>query len=348
MFARRPIALLALALVFLLPGCKDDDSAPTSPPSPEGTVVGVVVDGNDQPRAGVVVIMCSADTGIPIHAPTGVPVTRLMTETNDEKAMNEVLRVVTDADGRFVFRQSPPGRFRLVAQRRPKVEKSPDDLFEYATDEIELCGVVDDVEVPSSAARSLRITPLGNVTLRIEQPEGSSSDLMILSRAPLAADPILGFASWSGDFLRRAIAVNRPQDAKTTFHGLPNDVVYLAHFANDNNPGFSGGAIDVRTAAPGPTGLPVIASWSNGHKTPPPRLEALVEELRAHEGNPMIPVMSQVPTGTFAPPARNDKFGLWSRLVPHLDLELKTAKGTKTTFADYVATMWYLRLQKGR
>lgn len=71
---------------------------------------------------------------------------------------------------------------------------------------------------------------------------------------------------------------------KTTVIGAPNKPVYAFLFVADNSPGFA--TITVPPPESGSVRLPAepfVAGWSNGRKTPPPKLAELMEFMKTHE-----------------------------------------------------------------
>ncbi len=83
------------------------------------------------------------------------------------------------------------------------------------------------------------------------------------------------------------LVANRMPHGKTVFHGLPKGPCHVAAFAADNNPGFGGVSCEAKENRTTFVSVPLIASWSDGHKQPPKHLEPLVAQLKA-AGRPSV------------------------------------------------------------
>jgi hypothetical protein len=84
---------------------------------------------------------------------------------------------------------------------------------------------------------------------------------------------------WGKEFRRHLIGVTQMEVPFVTIVGLPDDAaVHVGLMNYDNNPGFGAASFE-----PGQREgtLRIIASWSNGHKDPPPALQPLVDHLEA-------------------------------------------------------------------
>ncbi|MHC4402993.1 MAG: hypothetical protein ACYTG0_25305, partial [Planctomycetota bacterium] len=215
-----PVICVALVALSVLAG----GPATGGESEPPGRIAGRVVGADGAAVAGACVVVCDRHSGVPLGRETLRPFTEGFpkgAETTD------LAFAVTDDEGRFSLEGLAAGRYRLVGQSWREVA-AVEGLLEVNGKVIDLHGVADDVQVPSKAAESVVLRPLGTGVLRIDEDSGNNETLLLVSTAPPRADPILGFAGWGGPFVQNMIGGNRMPYGETTLHGLPEGKVYLA------------------------------------------------------------------------------------------------------------------------
>ena len=304
-------------------------------------VSGQVVGFDDEPIAGSLVIPLN-EHGVPLSKKTGKAVT--MTDLDKADDFNAILFSRTDDKGQFELRL-PAGKYRFFAQSW-LAKADINNLLAKNGIEIRLDGVKDSVEIESEEAPEIKIKPIGNARISIDLRVGNSSTLLLVSTKPLAGDPVLGFAAWSGGFWAGLIGGNRMLKGDTVISGLPSGKIQLAAFANDNNPGFGGVLVELEGGEDKKVDIPLIASWSDGHKTPPDRLVWLVEHMKnnpADADRVQRYIMARVERMN---EKRPDLISYSIRAAEHLSDEFELTGGKKTTVGDGLAAMAYVRLAK--
>jgi C-terminal processing protease CtpA/Prc len=148
--------------------------------------------------------------------------------------------------------------------------------------------------------------------------------------------------------MRGMMTGNRMPLGKTTLHGLPEGRVHLAAFANDNNPGFGGVSCELKPHQTVYVSIPLIASWSNGHKDPPEHLEDLVSRmLETPQGDVVELLREQNPEVAEAlAAARGRSFDPWSRLIPILERKVRLDQEQPILLKDLLAAEGYAQLLK--
>lgn len=335
--------------VYLDQGWRVDEEEKSAlvfrPPDPRlaatCSLEGAVVDAGGQPVAGAAVVLCQQATGVPF----GQGAKRTLTEaTQVGPPPKDLAYVVTDEGGRFTFTHLRAGQYRLVAQswRDAQSIKGP---LEVNGQLLELRGVAENLKVSPDSTPEVVIRPLGTGVLRLDEKVPNDGTLLAISTEPPRADPILGFVSWGGPFMKNFIGGNRMPKGKTTVYGLPEGKVHVALFANDDVPGF--GAAEATVAAGKITDLyvPLVAGWSDGHHDPPERLAPLVKELESLIFEKDLSVLGVLEKHGI----RLKQKGLMQsqgEIAQYLDKEIKLPTGRTTTFADFMAAVRYLELQQ--
>jgi C-terminal processing protease CtpA/Prc len=330
--ARRILLLLILAI-----------AAPRAA-SDEGVIVGRVVDADDQPVAGAMVVVCDQQTGIPVHESTSRPFTELSEKEYSDEERTHFAQALTDEQGRFVIDGVADGEYRLIAQSWPEAGGPITGALEKNGSVVILRGIVGHVRVPSDEAQHIALRPCGTASLRVDQ---SNCDLVIISAAPLATDPILGPLALSGEFIPQMVSASRTVGRILTVHGLPGGTVHIAAISFDNVSGFGGATAELTAGTMSHVHPLMVAAWSDGHHDPPPRLAALCDEYRARRDKLADPsVREQVPE-YFAlmkqKPA--DPRKAWTRAVPFLDRPITLADGRAIPFKDWLAVEEYVELR---
>ncbi len=318
-------------------------SLPSPTPAEDGTLRGKVLDATGEPVSGAALMVCDAETGIPVSTESYRPFTK-------EMQFQQLVIAMTDEQGAFTVLGVKPGVYRLIAQSWEDAEKPVRQLLEVNGRVVHLRGIVPQVSVPSDDATKLTIQPLGTATLDITTAPQAPNDetLIVVSGRPLAADPILGFAAWSGAFMPHMFTGNRMPHGKTTFRGLPAGTVHVAAFAADNNPGFGGLTCELTAGQTTVVSVPLIASWSDGHKEPPERLAALVSRLMGMNGVTVMDLIrKKVPDAAKAlETARGQAHDPWSALIPVLDQSMELEDGQQVLLKDLLAADAYAQLAK--
>ncbi len=291
--------------------------------------------------ADVTVCLCDGATGIPINLETGKAIEFGKVNMNDLAAQMAVVQ--TDPKGYFEFKDIPDGTYRVVAQRWMGSFKG---IFEEHGTVIQLMGTVNNVVVPRPKdyyeARVV-LSPPGNGIVHFDQKVGNSDTFLVLSASPPEFDPALGLQSMGNGFQSNIIGINRMPLGKTTVIGVPPEPIYAFFFAPDNSPGFT--SIEVRPSRNGYTRVtaePFVAGWSDGRKTPPPKLKELIDFL--DQESLKISELLQIPqlSAANATAYREQMAKLSAQLAEQIELP----KGRKARVGDLLAAMAYIRLQQ--
>lgn len=311
-----------------------------APSDPLRSIAGFVMEFRSA-TPDVPVCLCDAATGLPVAKDTYKPID--WSNRRGGNSTKEMAIIVSDAKGKFRFDNVPDGKYRLIAQKWMGPYKG---VFELHGAQIRLLGTVEDITVPRPAdAREARVVPvpLGENTIQFNQNVPNSSTILFLSTAAPEFDPILGLQGVGVSFWKNLIGVNRMPLGKTTAIGTPNKTVYAFLFAPDNSPGFA------TLVIPPPTsGLarvpaePFVAGWSDGRKTPPPKLAELIEFMKKHKLSTQelleIPQLSNANHQAYR--ARMQE------LMPDLSRTIELPDGQTTRVGDLLAVDAYRRLQK--
>jgi hypothetical protein len=303
-------------------------------------------------RAGAVVIVCDAKTGIPVHAETWRPFSQEFRKRSDKELVG-IAHVVTDQDGRFRFENVPAGTYHLMAQSWTEPFKGP---FEVNGEVIELHGVARSISVPSEAAEKVVIKPLGTGVVQIDQKSGNSSGILMLSTAEPLGDPVLGFTGLGDKYFGNLIGGNRMPKGRTKIIGLPPGPVHAAVFMPDNVPGFGFGTLD--PSAAGVQSFPMVAAWSDGQHDPPERIAGIIAGLKRAAGKERVPddFLYQV-VGVDAARVKRmketskkgnalEEYTAKMALLGPLDRSVELAGVGKVRVIDLLAAFSYMELQR--
>jgi len=311
------------------------------------SLAGKVLNGDGEPVAGTTVVLCDQETGQPLARGARQTIAAAI---RAGKMQRGLARATTDHRGRFRFTGLPAGTYRLIAQSWGDAGKPDGDVpikgvLEINGEILRLHGVAERVEVSADATPDVVIRPLGSGILRLDEDMPNDETLLLLSTAPAAADPVLGFVGWSGPMLRNLLGGNRMPRGKTTVYGLPAGQVHVVLFAADNSPGFGAGEAEILPGKVTDLYVPMVAGWSNGHHDPPKRLTPLFNE-----------VTSLVTAGSFSVrrllsdhgiDARNvGLMGSDTKLAQHLRTRLSLPSGRQATVGDLLAVQGYIDLQR--
>ena len=192
----------------------------------------------------------------------------------------------TDEVGEFEM-AVPPGTYKVMAQKwidpahrwdsgMPWLPPLPREYGET----VALYGTAQGIDVPSSEAMQLTLAPEGTGTVVLDLDFPNNEALLVASRGPVCADPVLRFTGWQGEFLREAIGLNRMPEGRTTIRQVPEGELHLAVFANDNLPGFGRTRATVRSDEMTSATMEIVAPWSNARHTPPQKLRPLYDKVQ--------------------------------------------------------------------
>jgi len=309
-----------------------------------GEISGVLLGHDGQPVPRATVVLCDQATGIPVSKQTFRPFIE-----GSRPDLKGLAVVTTDAQGTFRLQDVPEGRYRLIAQSwlgRQAVL----DVFLKNGREIMLRGVANGIRVPSTAAKSIVIKPLGNCVVSLDEDFPNSDALLLVSTEPLSADPVLGFASWRGPFLQHLIGANRMLDGVTKIAGLPEGEIHLSVFGNDNNGGIGAGSVlaksDKVVQVPY---IPIVCGWSNGQHDPPASLQPTFMELKQiaakkKDFGPAFLDRLLAAKGIVvdhSEKTRDPRSPYWA----HMDQVVTLPSGREVRLADVLASVGYLDLQ---
>ena len=232
---------------------------------------GIVLGADGEPIAHSTVIPLS-EFGAPLNKDNALPAT--MESVQRANGKDFVLFTQTNEAGQFSI-ELPAGSYRVVAQSwldKPQVT----DLLAKNGSRLRLDGLAKvEFGTEMEAAEEVEIKPIGEGTIRLTSQE--ASDLLLISTHPLAGDPALGFMALTGGFWGGLVGGTRMEKKEILLSGLPSGELQFYSFVNDNNGGWGGVKASIINGHNGSVHLPVIAGWSNGHRTPPPELEELVK-----------------------------------------------------------------------
>jgi hypothetical protein len=313
-------------------------------------VSGDVRDADRRPIADSLVVPLDAATGRPLLAGElrlvqGVEELADAVQSPPRRPdCPRLLCAYSDQEGKFSL-PLPAGAYRLIAVRAPGSPSPPTPLGLHG-ELIQIDGVSDPVAVGAAEEVMVNISSLGRCALRIESDIGNDDAYLFVSRHPPAADPVLGFAGWNDDFFGQLVAAVRLDHGSCEIRGLPEGALHFTIFANDNNPGFGGASVDLQADRVEKIHVPIVASWSDGHKEPPEHLRELVGELEAD------PQLAAKLTAEFERVMAQDRpdedhpLRMFHRLQQHLDDSVALPDGRKLPLRDVAAAIGYYRLRK--
>lgn len=335
---RLSVCWLAAAMVVGLTGgiTRSEELAPDT----THTIFGIVM----ELRAGtaeVPVCLCDAATGLPLAKETYNPIEWDKDQVGD--LAKKMAIVITDERGRFRFEGVPDGNYRLVAQKWIGSYKG---VFEEHGTVIQLMGTVDNVVVPRPTEyyeALVALQPAGRGIVQFDQDVGNNETFMFLSTSPPQFDPILGLYSMGTPFLQHLVGVNRMPLGKTTVIGVPEGPLYAFFIAPDNRPGYA--TVKVPASKGGLVRVPpepFVAGWSDGRKTPPPKLAQLMQFMDAHslsaEKLLNIPKLSSASAEAYR--------SRMQELYKDLSREIELVDGTTARVGDILAVEGYRRLNE--
>jgi hypothetical protein len=337
---KKRLLISAISIFILAQRCFPEESPLSKRDA--GTITGTVMNVQEQPVAGAVIILCDQGSGIPVCLDTFKPFTEayLSKERNQQK---EICFSVTDDVGCFSFENVPRGEYKLVAQSWKGAEKIK-SIFEKNGEVIHLYGVAERIKVSPDTRSNVVLRPSGTGVLCIDQEAGT---LLVLSRSPTRADPILGFAGWGGAFMQDMLGGNRMIHGKTTVYGLPEGTIYLAMFANDNIPGWTEGQAQIKSnQSTVLENIPFVNSWSNSRHDPPEHLLPVFEEVKlliSQKDTFLIELLQDFNAQT---DSSKGMLGVMELIGLRLEEAIELPSGKKATFGDVMAAVQYVKLQQ--
>lgn len=284
-----PNALFATVIYFMLLSCSAAEA---------GVISGTVESVSGEPTSGAIVLITEAELGLPLSSDG-------TTSPKFGRGNSYPLSVQTGPAGKFAL-EVPDGTYNLFAQSWQgtllPMKGIPIGDIKSFSDTVSAEGRVAEIAVPSKQALDVRLKPAGSGTVQLRFDSANDASLAVVSTAPPALDPVLGFAGWVGDFLDNAVAINRVPKGRTDFHNLPAGSIYIAVFANDNKPGFGVSHVELKDGQTTTVGMKLVADWSNGRKTPPAELAELYQKFEENKWSlkdlpslPKIPFQRTMP-----------------------------------------------------
>jgi C-terminal processing protease CtpA/Prc len=232
-----------------------------------------------------------------------------------------------------------------VAQSWRDAEKPITNPLDVNGSQIQLHGTAENIILANGSAKDGRVSevtirPIGTGILRIEQENvGNDETLLVVSKSPPSADPVLGFAGWTGPMLQNSLGMNRMPKGKTTVFGLPEGTVYYVMFAADNCPGFAADKAEIKPARTTTASTYFVASWSDARHDPPKRLKPLYKEIKKLSDEKDFSVRRFLNL-------KGIDFRSYQALSENLGTKITLPSGTITTVGDLAAVEGYLRLKK--
>jgi len=299
-------------------------------------------DGNPVSRSNVIV--CDAETGIPV-LPTGEPFTR----HDPESGSHDILFVQTNERGLATVEDLPPGDYRVLAQAWEGTP-GPTALLEPNGVTVHLHGVSAVFSVPHAqetdaepGSITLELAPLGTGVLEMDLRMPNDETLVVVSASPMAADPVLGFAGWNGDFMRGMLAGNRMPAGKTRFTGLPAGTLHLGIFAGDNVPGFGAATVKIDPGRAATVEIPLVVMWASGVHSPPPALQPLADKLGGLDQEQLDEIAARFRAG---PDAAKGPMHAMAGLASQLGETFTFRDGEVATLAEVYAALAYTLMHR--
>jgi len=307
------------------------------------TLTGRVLDTQDQPVNGAIIILCDQNSGIPVSKETYRPFTDEFLK--GQQAM-DLAYTTTDEKGRFTFKNISAGEYRVVTQSWKDTEQFK-GVFEKNGKEIELHGVAEHIKVSSGKSPDVLLHPLGTGILQMNEDAPNDETLLVVSLSPTRADPILGFTGWDGAFIQNMIGGNRMPKGKTTIYGMPEGKVYFAMFAADSVPGWTEGQAEIKPdTITVMEYIPFVNSWSNSRHDPPEHLVPVFEEIKQLSPENRKFILNLYHEFGLDAQASDGIWGFMAQIGPYLEKEIELPSGLKTTFGELMAAGQYVQLQQ--
>ena len=310
-----------------------------------GEISGFLSDAGQKPVPGATIVLCDTDTGIPVSKAEYKPFTQ-----DSPFNIEGIVTTNTDALGGFIFTDVPKGHYRLIAQSWNGTSLVQ-NIFKKHSKEIILRGVTGEISVPSQKATNITIRPLGTAVVTIDENFPNNGGFLLISTAAVSTDPILGFVSWRGQFLQNLIGANVMPSGFTKISGLPEGTIHLSVFANDNAGGLGAGCVKAKAGETVMANyIPIVCGWSNGQHTPPKEMEKVYKEVRQiyiKEKKNLLPFFNRILANSGIKVKKPEDSNMTlSIYYPHLQEVVTLPSGQKARFADVLASVKYLELQR--
>jgi C-terminal processing protease CtpA/Prc len=321
-----------------------------------GSIAGSVVNVGEKPVVGAMVVVCDAESGIPVMREDSRPFTDHWPGGGRE---SDWAFAVTNDSGRFLIEGLKQGTYRLVAQSRMDVEEATKSPLGQAGSEVYLRGVADNVQVPSDAANAVALRPLGEASLHVRATSTDRSPLLLLSTSAPGADPTLATGAIVGGFLRHLVGGFPMKGNDVLVRGLPKGKVYCFLTVMADDPGFGAGAAnlngakgdspifaDTKIGTVPQINVPIYATWAKPRPEPPKHLASLMDELRelrkTADGGRFV--AEQLPDLRLVP--LPSSFHRFAQLARFFERPIEMPSGHKTTFGDVMAAMQHLQIER--
>jgi hypothetical protein len=311
-----------------------------------GQIVGQLSDSRGHIVFGghVAVFLCDAATGIPIHRETKQPINATLKEAQ----LDKMWVVEADEKSSYEFVDVPVGKYRLVAQSWSGTKGFPGFGSDMHPSAFLILHGVAEAEVRAGERTLAYVRQLGDHVLRIVNDPEEPHALLLISLKPTLGDGILGPWGWGKEFCRNLIGATQMEVGHVTIVGLPADAaVHVGLLNYDNNPG-----VGAASFQPGQREgkLRIVASWSDGHKDPPPELAALVGHLEKNE----ITLASLLPAGLL--PAAVERpldpdaalMAAYNLLMKENEKQVAVPGLGEKRLADVLAAYAYIEMRKRR
>jgi hypothetical protein len=328
-----------LGLLLVLIGSPDGFCQDRTADAGNGSIAGVVLDADGSPVAGASVIVCDSESGIPVVAGSYLPLTHDRRQIEDN--IDNMAHATTTESGEFSLAGLPVGEYRLIAQSWQR-DEPVESMLDINGEVVFLHGLAEHVSVKADETTTVRITPAGDLTLHVRVKSANSDTLLLVSRSPTRADPILGFTGWVGPFMTDMLAGNRMPLGKTTIHGLPAGMVHVVVFANDDIPGWGAAAVELKDKTTTTVTIPFISGWSDAVHSPPPALEELGERLKQLDLDQSAAIMQLLAENNI----EIDRMHPVVAMAKNLDKQIKLADNSEHRLGDILAAQAYASMKR--
>jgi len=308
-----------------------------------GSIAGRVLDVNEEPVSGAMVLVCDSQSGIPVMREDSRPFTDYWPRGGRD---SDWAFAVTDDSGHFLVEGLKKGTYRIIAQSWDGDQQARRPPLEQVATEVHVRGVAEDVKVPSDAANAVVLRPLGEGALQIRATSTERSPLVLLSRSAPRADPTLANGAIVGGFLRHLIGGFPMKGNKVVVRGLPKGKLHSFLIVMADEPGFGAGVANIEGGRTADTRIPIYATWAKPRPAPPESLASLMDELRKLQKSPDGGhfVADQLPDLHLE--RFRSTFHWFAQLASFFERPIKMPSGRKITFGHVMAAMQHLQIER--